>query len=297
LVGCFATLGSIARMTVDSTLSASFDGPVPGVPGALVCEVAKLPEHLDGAASIGPWTEVAPGAVLFSVPKIARYLVRDGATIEVEPAPGADRGAIALFLAGSARGALIHQRGELPLTAATMIAPNWRCVAICSPSAVGKSTLAAELSRRGWLLVADDITRVSWNGSMAVAWPSHNALKLWRDACDSMNLDCSKLARVREGLEKFFVPAAAATTPASLSLLVRLRISPGAGVVHVPASQNSDLLHESTFRPRMIDPLGRRADNTRIVSQISGVCRAIVLNGARECPIAEVADRLAEAVA
>ncbi|MGD0191204.1 MAG: hypothetical protein ABSD74_10725 [Rhizomicrobium sp.] len=281
-------------MTDLSATNQTFDGPIPGIPGAMVQQVSGLAEHLDGGRLIGPRTEATNNALLFDLPNIARYLVRDGSRIEVEPAPGADPRAVSLFLNGSARGALIHQRGELALNAATLIAPNWACVALCSPSGIGKSTLAAELTRRGWLLLSDDITRVTWNGSAAVAWPGNSEIKLWRDACERFGYDCSQLVRVREGLEKYFLPAKPSATPAALSLVVRLRIAPSSGVLHVPPPQVKEVLAECTFKPRMLEAFGRRHDHAMLVERIGGVCRAIVLDGARERPITEIADRLSE---
>jgi hypothetical protein len=280
----------------DSTVSLSFDGPVPGVPGAVIREVESLPEHLPGAAQIGPSTEAMPGALLFEVPGIARYLIRDGSVIEVAVAPNADRSAAELFLNGSARGTLIHQRGELPLTATTLIAPNWKCVAICGPSAFGKSTLAAELCGRGWLLLADDITRVSWNGTMAIAWPSSDKLKLWHDACDGLGIDTAGLERVREGIEKFYMPVKAQSTPAALAVVVWLNVAPSVRITHVPAMQSASLFADSTFRSRQVDPLGRRADYDRIIMQVSRNCRAMHMDGARMCAVGDMADRLVESI-
>jgi hypothetical protein len=274
----------------------SFDGSVPGVPGATIYKVGNLPEHLEGGTQIGPCTDVAPGALLFEVPGVARYLVRDGTSIEVAAAAGADRSAVELFLHGSARGALIHQRGELALTATTVIAPNRKCVAICGPSAFGKSTLAATLCQRGWQLVAEDITRVSWNGAIAVAWPSHTSLKLWRDACDSLGANCNTLERVREGLEKFHFPVAAAATPAALAAAVRLRSGPAALVTRFSAMDCAALLAENTFRPRLIAPLGRRAEQGATIAGVASVCQPMGLDGARRRAIAELADSLAEAM-
>lgn len=250
----------------------------------MVREVELIPDHLEGGANIAPCTKAASNALLFEVPPVARYLVRDGKTVDVAVTPDADRGAARLFLLGSARGALIHQRGELPLNAATLVAPNWKCIAIASPSAVGKSTLAAALCRRGWLLVADDITRVTWNGTMAIAWPSHHAVALWRQSCEMLGENADALERVRDGMEKFFLPVRATTTPAALSALVWLR---------VPV-ERSELLSLATFRPRWIDPLGRRADHARMVAQVGRVCRCIALNGARQRPVEELADSVVE---
>lgn len=269
---------------------------MPGIPGSVVREVASLPQHLTGGEAFAPVTEGAPKTLLFEVPGIARYLVRDGKTVDVAVVPSADRAAARLFLLGSARGALIHQRGDLPLSAATVIAPNWKAVAICSPSAIGKSTLAAALCRRGWLLVADDITRVSWNGTTAIAWPSADRLKLWRDACEMMGEDADAFERVREGMEKYFLPARAAATPTALHMAVRLRVAPHLDSIEMAPAERVELLSESTFRPRWIDAMGGRVQYARTVKEIARVCRGAILNGARERNIEELADKLTELV-
>jgi hypothetical protein len=167
---------------------AIIEGPLPGVPGAVAREAQSLPEHLAGGRVIGPYTEAAPDALLFGIPGIGRFLVRDGTTIETWIAPGADRSAVKYVLFASALGVLIHQRGELALQAVAMVAPSGAGVAICGPSAVGKSSLAAALSRRGWLLLGDGITRVTSSSSGGIAWPSVAKLQLWRDACESLGL-------------------------------------------------------------------------------------------------------------
>lgn len=271
-----------------------FEGPLPGIPGTTVREVESLPEHLEGGEIIAPCTEAAAKMLQFEVPGVARYLIRGGKSVDVAVATGADRAAARLFLLGSARGAVIHQRGELALNATTLVAPNWKGVAICSPSAIGKSTVAAALCRRGWLLVADDITRVSWNGTMAIAWPSNDRLKLWRDACELNGENADALERVREGLEKYFLPVRAAATPAALHLAVRLKVAPYLDSAEIAAGDLAHLLSESTFRPLWIDALGEQARHARTVAQIARVCRGAVLSGAREIRIEELADRLAE---
>src|ERR1700691_2451000 len=123
----------------------SYAGTVPGVLGATIRDSLQLPERLQGAKRIDPWTDVLPGLVLFKVPGVARYLVADGATIDVQPDADADRNSVELFLHGSARGSLIHQRGELALEAASVLSPVGAAIALSSYSAIGKSTLAAEL--------------------------------------------------------------------------------------------------------------------------------------------------------
>lgn len=274
----------------------SLDGPVPGIPGAIVRESASLPEHLANGGTIGPFTEAAPQELLFEVPGIARFLVRQGTKVDVEVAANSDRAAVRLFLDSSVRGALIHQRGELPLEAATMVTTSGSAVAICGSSGTGKSTLAAALSRRKWLLLSEGVTRVTWNGTTALAWPGEQRLHLWHDACEALGQNPDALERVRANLEKYYLPVETSAVFAPLEFVIRLRVAPISAVAEVPATQRADFLAACTYRPRHMVAMGLADAHARIVSIVSRDVRAFVLEGARECAIEELANQLCQAV-
>jgi hypothetical protein len=269
-----------------------WDGPVAGIPDAMVRTVDELPSHLPGADRIGMYAEAIPGQLLQKVPGIATYLARDGATIDVAPAPGADPGAVDLFLNGAIRAALIHQRGELPLHAATLVPPRGGgAVAICGPSGIGKSSLAAELSRRGWLLLADDTTRLTFDGTNAIAWHGRGTIKLWRDACETLGRSTEGLERVREGMEKFFLPVPSLRQTTALDVILELNTS-ASRLAPVSGVQKMALLSEHTVRPRQIKPLGRLAEHLRIVAQVANATRIFHLGGARQETVTTLADRI-----
>lgn len=273
----------------------TFAGPVPGVPGAAVRDASDLPEHLPDAQHIDPWTETVPGSVLLTVPGIARFLVQNGTTIGVAPSPGVARGAVELFLHGPVRGTLIHQRGELPLEAATLVTPRGGAVALSGLSAVGKSTLAAELSRRGWSLVADDVTRVTLTRGRALVWPCQSALKLWRDACVRLNIDTGGLQPTREGMAKFYVNVTPARAPAPLHAIVRIQRGKSMETVEPPPDKRAAVIAECVFKRRQVDALNVEIEHSEIVRGIAATCRVFLQNGAREFPSAALADRIARA--
>lgn len=264
--------------------------PVPGIPGAVIVKVDALPEQLDGGEPAGHAAYAKPGQLLFAVPGAGRFLVRDGAVIEFVEDDGADPGKIELFLHGTARGALIHQRGELPLHAATLVPPGGGAgLAICGRSGAGKSTLAFELSRRGWLLVADDTTRVTWDGTGAVAWPSRDSIKLWRDICEAGNLDCRTLVQVTRDLDKYYMRVATVDEPKALRTVVELVVDEGAAPVTSPADRMA-LLTRNTYRAAQIHPLGKQSEHVHIVARAASACGMFRLPGGGALNVRALAD-------
>ncbi|HXC56377.1 MAG TPA: hypothetical protein VNU97_13860 [Rhizomicrobium sp.] len=273
----------------------TLDGPVPGIPGAVMRQVASLPDHLPDSVQVGQFAHARPGVLLLAIPGVARYLIRDGISVEIAVEPDADPAAVLLSLNSGVRGGLTHQRGELPLHAATLVPPGGtQAIAICGPSGAGKSTLAAELVRRGWSLIADDMTPVTWRGPDVLAWPGKGAIKLWRDACETAGLDPAGLSRIREELDKFYWEVPVLAEPVPLRVVVELGHAGPLALIEVSGSDRMALLSENTFRRSFVVALGRAADYVRLVGQVAGACRIVRLVGARTVPLAGLADRIAE---
>ncbi|HEY4112801.1 MAG TPA: hypothetical protein VGM17_01960 [Rhizomicrobium sp.] len=266
------------------------EGPVPGVPDAQIRWIEALPDPPDSARR-GPKLWRAPGMLQFEVPGVARYLICGGVTVDVAPFPGADPGAISLFAHQEARAALIHQRGELPLHACTLLAPSGTAIAICGHSAIGKSTLAAEMCRRGWLLVADGITRVSMSAVGPIAWPSDSSVKLWKDSCKNLGIEPAGLQRVRQGADRFAFACASAKSPVPLPWIAKFSVSPVAGFepVNQPAGTRRAVFAEYVYKPRFGSAASEGAQTLAHLVQQS---RAYLLRGARSRPITEIAEYL-----
>ncbi len=270
------------------------EGPVPGIPGASIQRVESLPDTLAGGLPAGPHARAIPGEVLIDWPGAGRYRVTGGNLIEFAPAADAIPGAVMLHLNGTARGALIHQRGELPLHAASLIPPGGdAAIAICGFSGAGKSTLAATLSRRGWTLLADDATRVTWDGEAPLAWPSRDRIKLWGEACTRFGIDSAGLDRVQEGADKYYLPVPFSAEPVRLAMVAELAREGGlpTGPVTSPVARVA-VLAAQTCRPEQVRPLGCLQQHMRILSRVAGACRIVRLEGARQASPDELADRL-----
>jgi hypothetical protein len=266
-----------------------------GIAGLTVRRVESLPERLDGAVCVGPFSSARPGLLLRVVPGTGRFLARDGRSLEYWIEPGADPVAVEALLHGGVLGALIHQRGDLPLHATTLVCPSGRfAVALGGHSGAGKSTTAYELVRRGWTILSDDLTRVSLETGVPVAWPGRSRLRLLPDACRAFGLDPAALASAPKRLGKYIVDLPRWQEPIALSTLVALERTDGPlEVATVFGASRSAIIAEHTYRPHYLAALGRTAHHFRLVAATAAFATVLRLRGSAS--VQEVADVAAAA--
>jgi hypothetical protein len=153
-----------------------------------------------------PGYSATSDGTLLTIPKVGRYLIREGREIVIEPAAGASERNLRVFLLGSAVGALLHQRGLLPLHA-NAIDLGGRAVAFSGHSGAGKSTIAAWFHDRGYPILADDVCVIGFDeAGQAIAYPGIPRLRLWREALEASGRDAGAFDRSFDDMEKYDVP-------------------------------------------------------------------------------------------
>jgi hypothetical protein len=262
---------------------------LPGVPrssvthAAAVCiRVGETPAALPSATERGAAYEASPDEFLLRIPSVAQYLVRNGGEIIVQPAVGAAAADVRLFLTGSAFGALLHQRGLLPLHASAVRVDNI-CVAFLGCSGAGKSTLCALLNQRGYAVVCDDICPVQvLPGIGAVAHPGFPRLRLWKDSAEAVENRIDDLDQpVRQGLDKYELPVANGHSGswlplARLYLLCEARDGEPEGIEIVEGPDRLQILLDHTYRFQFLKGLNRRREHFRACTALVGtvlICR------------------------
>jgi hypothetical protein len=216
------------------------------LPELLVEEPGGAP---DVTISRGPVDEAADQglhgngpSLTLEIPDVARYRIEGGRAIVVDALTDVPERNVRLFLLGSSFGALLHQRGLLPLHA-NAIEVGGKAVAFMGASGSGKSTLAAWFHDQGYRVIADDVcvVRVAEGGEVCAA-PGLPRFRLWQEALEAFGRKTSDYARSYVGDEsfhKFDVPVAGgswvtAELPlAAIYLLAQgpeLRIEPMTGV-------------------------------------------------------------------
>lgn len=227
----------------------------------VVC--GPLPETLPDARTIAHGLQVAGDSVLLTVEATARYLVRGGREIVIDPIPGGSERNLRLFLLGSALGILCHQRGLLPLHANAIVVDG-QAIAFAGHSGAGKSTLAAHFERAGYEVLCDDVCALSFDADgLPSAWPGLPRLKLWGDAAEAFGHRRDDLDQAIEGMDKYHVPLTARprARPVPFRRLYLLRQAEDGvgGVTRLLGRDAMEAVMGQTYRAQYLEPMGLRA--------------------------------------
>lgn len=252
-------------LNIASCLDLPEFSPGNGASPDVIVRYGAVPDALDEVRAQGVRYQAGPGRFLLTVDGIARYLVADGCQIFIQRAANAEDDAVRLFLQGSAFGALLHQRGALPLHASSIQA-NGKAVLFCGVSGIGKSTLAGAFFKRGYPVLADDICALSpGDDGIPLVLPGFPQIKLWADAIRKLEEDFALLPRVRQELEKYGLPVKAGfcAEPAPLDRIYVLSTTntDRFELASVSSLEKFSTLVKNTYRFRFTEGLGSKPEH------------------------------------
>jgi hypothetical protein len=266
-------------------------------PPQVTISVGPIARELPGRTGGGVLFDVSPGKFLLQMDGVARYLVADGTGITIDAAAGADEDSVRLFLWGSVFGALLHQRGLLPLHASAIETPKG-AVLFAGSSTRGKSALAAAFHARGYRVIADEICAIKAAASPgAEAIPAIPRLLLWPDVIDQSGLWGPGVRPARANLGKYHVPLETrfASAPSPVHAVYFLVVDNGSEYNISPVSGRDKFVHltDLTFRWQFLS--GGMCDEGEHFHRVAAVARDIRmwrLERPIDRPLQETADRL-----
>jgi hypothetical protein len=225
------------------------------------------------SASDNEYEQSRVGEFWLNVEEVARYWIRNGTEILIEPYPNADEESIRVYLLGSAIGALLFQRG-LQLIHGNAIEVNGACLVCVGDSGAGKSTLAAAFLQQGYRLLADDVVPVDGNG---LATPGFPRIKLWGDAARQLGIETDGLRRIMPDMDKYNVPLAErfCDTRLPVKWVYVLEPSEGDGFVLEPfvGMARFEPLHENTYRVHFLEAMALKPKHLMQVAALAGQIR------------------------
>ena len=263
--------------------------------GLRVASDLALPEALDDDSGVEPdlavrleainWPPTASGisavagGLMLTVPDLARYWIRDGREIIVDAVPGVPDKNVRLYLLGSAMGAVLHQRGLLPLHA-NAVEIDGRAIAFVGESGAGKSTLAGWFHDQGHRVLSDDVCVVHGiEAGRPLVHPAVRRLRLCRDALLASGRAAEDFEPSYSGdpaFDKFDIPLAGdEATPLPLSAVVLLEFGTRDEVELVGGVEAAEILFAHTYRGGMVDQVGKADLHWQAVTRLLSSIRIV----------------------
>ncbi|PID93230.1 MAG: hypothetical protein CSA96_00360 [Bacteroidetes bacterium] len=252
---------------------------IPGLAACKPCvpeleiEYGKVKEKLDHPLSEGVLFESTHEEFLLRLPGVGKFLASEGKHISLEAEPGTSRDELLVFVLGSVLGAILHQRGFLPMHASA-IQTGSGALLITGHSAAGKSTLAAALNKAGFPLVSDDLSAVSLdNRGRLIVHPGLPWMKLWKDSRDALYPGHS-FKRVRPLLEKFNVPVSGKlrsteVLPITRMLSLSTKNTPGIALSRIRGAMKFPLMREHIFRDQLLKGMGLQEHHFGLLARLA----------------------------
>lgn len=126
------------------------------------------------------------GTFIFHLAKIATYYIIEGKQILIAKAPNTTEDLVRIYLLGSVFAILLNQRKLLTFHAAA-IATSKGAVLFTGDSGVGKSSLIANLYKKGYQILSDDLCAIDTsNDQNILIYGSYPRLKLNEDIAQKL---------------------------------------------------------------------------------------------------------------
>lgn len=230
------------------------------------------PACIDQPIATGARFQASEKEFLLTVDNIATYYVKNGSDIIVQKEQDANSEALRLFLLGSALGALLHQRGLLPLHASA-IEINGSAIAICGTSGSGKSTIAASFIEEKYPLLTDDICVIDFIKDKPVILPGYPQMKLWADTVTYLGKNPGSYRKIRPDLEKhgiaFHTHFSQNLLPLKHIFILSVKNTEGIEVKEIKGMEKFNAIKSHTYRFNFTEGLRSRTGHLKQSSMLA----------------------------
>lgn len=165
------------------------------------------PDSLNTSSERSSWFEISPTAFLLKIKDLANYYYHfESKTILVKPVYPDNLNGLELFLIGSCLGVFLIKKGIFPFHSGCVTGKTGTTL-ICGDSGAGKSTLTSFLALKdNYAFLADDISALKEEAKSLYIKPFITRTKLWQDSLENMEIDYSRMERIRDADNKYYLP-------------------------------------------------------------------------------------------
>ena len=164
----------------------------------------KTPEKLEKPPTEEkPFSTFNESELLYRIPEIANYYIRNGNEIFMEPI-SANITEVLLYFYSSALTAVLYQRNLIPFHASGVKINEKQIILFSAPSRTGKSTTALFLDKLGCPIFTDDTVVLEVIDGKCFATPSYPIVRLWENTIDqNEKINKEDTYQLRPGISKF----------------------------------------------------------------------------------------------
>ncbi|WP_161595905.1 hypothetical protein [Flavisphingopyxis soli] len=243
-----------------------------GKPADVTIDFADLSfDEFGDGLSFRNW-QAREGRLLFHAHAIGLFEISDGNRILVDRTAIATDADVVSIVLGTCMAALLQQRRILPLHSSAIVTDRGAVLTI-GRSGAGKSTLLAGLLQAGCTMMADDVTGIVFDESgTPIALPAFPAMRLWGDSLGMIGHDSAPLARVRDDIEKFYLPVErfrADPLPVHMVILLTSNNDTETVVRPVPLAQRVECLARYVHRKNFLRGLGLQQYGFNTVTRLA----------------------------
>ncbi|WP_088293527.1 aldolase [Bacillus mycoides] len=225
----------------------------------IVIRLTDLSQKWSELASAKQNFVVDKNVVMIRIPDTAIFSIQGGKEIFVSPMKEACEDKIRLYILGTCMGALLIQRGILPLHGSA-INIDGKVYAFVGNSGAGKSTLAAAFLSKGYKILSDDVIAVTVSSDKTpIVIPSYPQQKLWAESLNAFGMGTASYNPLFERETKYAVPVQSHffSEPLPLAGVIELTKTEGENVelIRIEGLERLRTLFFHTFRKFLITQL------------------------------------------
>jgi hypothetical protein len=255
----------IFGMIVESEIPCVELEPSTGEPEVFI-RIGKIPAGFQNTGSIRD-------QFFLPVKDVADFLITGGREIIIEPHQDVHEEVIRTYLLGSAFGALIHQRGLLPLHGSAITKGDF-AIMISGGSGTGKSTLANAFINKDYLMLTDDVCVITLDHNLPFVHPGYPQMKLWKNTTDFFDIDVKKLRKIHPEADKYAVPVGShyfyRSVPLKFMFILDENKNASLEIIKLKGIEKFDAIMNNIYRTHFISQMNIQESNFKTVSAVAG---------------------------
>lgn len=230
--------------------------------------IDTAPAQINNIIKKGVRYQAGKDEFLLETDRIAKFYIKNGNKIIVEPYKKEIDKEVRLFLLGSAFGALFLQRGLLPIHGSAIQFGHSTSI-FTGLSGAGKSSIAAWFVQQGYQILADDISVINHSLEVEPGFPN---MKIWKDVLEKLGISTDSLSSIRPDIQKYKYSVennfCSQPLPVKNIFIINPKNTPGFESEELTGIEKFNAIKNNTFRYRFVEGLQKQQEHFTVINRL-----------------------------